>query len=670
MLSVVIVNYKTPDDLLRLLASLEEHPSASEPLEILVVDNASGDDSAARVRAAYPGVTVIESPANRGFAAGVNIGLKAARGEWLLILNPDVVVRNGSLDALLDFLKSNPRAGIAAAKLLNPDGSLQHTCRTYYTFGTILLRRTFLGKLFPNSRALRDHLMLDYDHESPRNVDWVAGACLLVRREALEEVGPMDERYFLYFEDVDWCTRMHRRGWGVWYVPQAVMTHGYRRASAGGFSRATRAHAESLLRFWEKWSAVLYLVRRHRAALRSVLFVAADFVAILVAFASAYLLREAFAPLLRKPNFPPEHYASFLVVTVLSALVAFFLAGLYRDEERGDWVDTLFSAGKALLGTCFFLFAATFVLYADTRAYSRFIIGLFWPLAMIAVTLERRMLYAWLERARETRLNVKRIALIGQDAWIERMARTLRQDPRHGFEPIRMSLPPPDRPEALRANLEDERVSDVVLATDVLPAAPGAAAAILDPLRTAGVRVHVVGPLSDLLTREARATPLAGLTLLTLNRPSPWTGSTLARRLFESLVAFVFLALQFAPATAAALLVLLTGSRSRLSGDGSSWSVEGPMAGAVRRLSLDRFPGFWAVLSGRRRLVGGDASVPGLFEPRDVASGPESGYSSPWSPERDLKTVVRDLLARLTGSDAAGPGPPPLLERSPRSALR
>jgi hypothetical protein len=94
------------------------------------------------------------------------------------------------------------------------------------------------------------------------------------------------------------------------------------------------------------------------------------------------------------------------------------------------------------------------------------------------------------------------------------------------------------------------------------------------------------------------------------------------------------------------------------------------MAGAVRRFSLDRFPGWWTVLSGRRRLVGGDAAVPGLFEPRDMAPGPERGYSLPWSPERDLKTIVRDLLARLRGGDAAGPGPPPLLERSPRSALR
>ncbi|TPW12609.1 MAG: family 2 glycosyl transferase, partial [bacterium] len=263
MVSVVIVNFRTPDDLLRLIESLKAGTPTGRPLEIIVVDNASGDDSPAKLRAAHPDVQLIESPSNRGFAAGVNLGLARATGEHLLILNPDIVVHPGSIDTLVDFMAAHPQAGLVAAKLLNPDGTLQPTCRTRYTLKTILLRRTILGRLFPNDRTLREHLMLDYDHATPRNVDWVAGACLMVRREALEEVGPMDERYFLYFEDVDWCTRMHRRGWGVWYVPGAVMTHGYRRASAGGFNRATQAHAESLLRFWEKWSAVLYLARRY-----------------------------------------------------------------------------------------------------------------------------------------------------------------------------------------------------------------------------------------------------------------------------------------------------------------------------------------------------------------------------------------------------------------------
>ncbi|MDZ4803665.1 MAG: glycosyltransferase [Candidatus Eisenbacteria bacterium] len=146
----------------------------------------------------HPDVQLIESPTNRGFAAGVNLGLARASGEHLLVLNPDIVVHPGSIDRLVDFMAAHPQAGLVAAKLLNPDGTLQPTCRTRYTVKTILLRRTILGKLFPNDRTLREHLMLDYDHATPRNVDWVAGACLMVRWEALEEVGPMDERYLLW----------------------------------------------------------------------------------------------------------------------------------------------------------------------------------------------------------------------------------------------------------------------------------------------------------------------------------------------------------------------------------------------------------------------------------------------------------------------------------------
>src|SRR5690349_21603271 len=196
MISVIIVNYRTPDDLLRLLESLKAYPPRSGPPELIVVDNASGDDSVARLRAAHPDVRVIESPDNRGFAAGVNLGLAAASGSHLLVLNPDIVVHPGSIDALVDFLAAHPKAGLVAAKLLNPDGTLQPTCRTRYTLKTILLRRTPLGRLFPNDPTVREHLMVDYDHATPRNVDWVAGACMMVRREALDEVGPMDERYF------------------------------------------------------------------------------------------------------------------------------------------------------------------------------------------------------------------------------------------------------------------------------------------------------------------------------------------------------------------------------------------------------------------------------------------------------------------------------------------
>src|SRR5262245_9780310 len=151
--SVVIVSYRTPDLLRACLERLAQDP-AGHPREILVVDNASGDTSV-QVASAFPGVRVIALSRNVGFAGGVNQGIAAAQGAYVFIMNPDVETRPGALDLLADFLDANPETGIAAPKLLNADGSLQYSCRRHYTLKTIMLRRTVLGRMFPNASSLR-----------------------------------------------------------------------------------------------------------------------------------------------------------------------------------------------------------------------------------------------------------------------------------------------------------------------------------------------------------------------------------------------------------------------------------------------------------------------------------------------------------------------------------
>jgi hypothetical protein len=329
-------------------------------------------------------------------------------------------------------MERHPRAGPGAARLVNPDGSLQHLPHLLHLLDDPPAPHV-LGGSFRQPRHPRAP-DADYDHAAPRGVDWVAGACMMVRRRALEEVGPMDERYFMYFEDVDWCARMHRRGWQVWYVPEAERVHGYRRASAAGFGRMARTHAGSLIRFWEKYSALLYLARRHRRTIRAGLLMLADLAAMNAAFLLAYSFRQEMATVLAKPLFPLGDYVTFLALTNVVGIGAFAWSGLYREENRGDWIDTLFGAGRALLLTCVLLLATTFIL--DAR-YSRVIILGFWPLALLLVTLERRLIYNGLERARRERLNVQRMALIGADPRLDDLARALREDPRHGYEPVR-----------------------------------------------------------------------------------------------------------------------------------------------------------------------------------------------------------------------------------------
>lgn len=229
-LSVCLVNWNTRADLEQAITSLladADHwlRRAGSVVEVIVVDNASTDGSAEMVRTRFPAVALVEAAENLGFARGYNLAASRAAGRHLLMLNPDTVVRPGALSALVEFLDSHPRAGAAGPRLVNPDGSLQYSCRRFPRPMAALFRNTPLGRLLPGNRFTRDYLMAEWDHDTPRQVDWLSGAALCIRREAWEQVGGFDEAFFMYAEDIDWCLRAHQAGWEVWYVPHAVVVH-------------------------------------------------------------------------------------------------------------------------------------------------------------------------------------------------------------------------------------------------------------------------------------------------------------------------------------------------------------------------------------------------------------------------------------------------------------
>ena len=224
-LSVVIVSYRSRDDLLDCLASVEADAAGLES-ETLVIDNDSRDGTGAAVAGRFPAVRVIENRENAGFARAVNQGIAATRGTYVLILNPDCVVRPGALRALIGQLAGQPRCAIAAPRVFNPDGSLDYTARTFPGPMAFLFNRySLLTRMFPRNRWSRRYLMSDWDHASVRDVDWVSGACMLARREAIEQVGGLDKAYFMFNEDVDWCRRLGQAGWTVTYVPSAEVVH-------------------------------------------------------------------------------------------------------------------------------------------------------------------------------------------------------------------------------------------------------------------------------------------------------------------------------------------------------------------------------------------------------------------------------------------------------------
>jgi N-acetylglucosaminyl-diphospho-decaprenol L-rhamnosyltransferase len=221
--------------------------------EVIVVDNASTDGTAEMVQADYARARLVRNTRRLGYAANNNLGIRLAKGRYPMILNPDVEVLPGAFDALAGFMDANPDVGLAGPKLLNADRTLQLSCRRFSTPTHLAIRGLRLDRMTTRWKVMRDAVYQDWDHNSVRDVDYITGACMVARREMLSDVGLLDEGFVLYFEDQDWCYRTWGRGWRVTYVPQAVMIHDHQRASARGlFSKSTRTHLISMVRFFRK----------------------------------------------------------------------------------------------------------------------------------------------------------------------------------------------------------------------------------------------------------------------------------------------------------------------------------------------------------------------------------------------------------------------------------
>ncbi len=210
-LTVVILNWNTRDLLRNSLESLLGPRKATSKIamQVIVVDNASEDDSREMVRSEFPDVLLITNPRNTGFGSGNNLALPSCKGRYVMFLNSDTVVNECAMDRLVAYADSNPDIGVVGPKLLNGDGSLQYSCRTYPNLGTGFFRNTPLGRLFPGNHFTNDYLMTSYDHAAPRDVDWVSGAALMMRKSVIDEIGAFDEDYYMFCEDVDLCWRVN-----------------------------------------------------------------------------------------------------------------------------------------------------------------------------------------------------------------------------------------------------------------------------------------------------------------------------------------------------------------------------------------------------------------------------------------------------------------------------
>jgi GT2 family glycosyltransferase len=224
--SVIIVNWNTKDLLCQCLDSLTQTLKKIDT-EIFVVDNGSTDGSVAAVREKFPGVRLIENTVNMGFARANNQAIYQSSGEYLLFLNPDTRVKDEAIPTMLSFMSCHAKAGLVGAQLLNADGSKQNSIANFPSLATELLNKSLLRRFFPEKFPGKER-----EYPGPIEVDSVIGACMLVRRETVEQVGLFDEGYFLFLEETDWCYRMKKAGWKIYHIPRAEILH-FQGKSAG-----------------------------------------------------------------------------------------------------------------------------------------------------------------------------------------------------------------------------------------------------------------------------------------------------------------------------------------------------------------------------------------------------------------------------------------------------
>ena len=254
-LSIIIVNWNVRDLLAACLRSLA--PAREQlALQVIVVDSHSADDSVAMVRRDFPWVELIACTENVGFPKGNNLGLAQANGRYLLLLNPDTEVVGAALTTMIDYLASHPDVGALGPQLLNPDGSVQSSRRRFPTLTTALFESTWLEPLAPAS-ILRHYYVQDVADGETAVVDWVTGACLLVRRDVVDQIGGLDEAYFMYSEELDWCRRIKAAGWQIVYLPTAQVIHHVGKSSEQAVTARHINFQRAKLRYFYKYHGKL-----------------------------------------------------------------------------------------------------------------------------------------------------------------------------------------------------------------------------------------------------------------------------------------------------------------------------------------------------------------------------------------------------------------------------
>jgi len=254
VLDIVIVNHNSTDDLVCCLRSVYDSLGKISA-RVIIQDNAS-DDDVDRVYETFPQIELSKNNQNIGFAKAINNALRQSAAPYIVLLNPDTQISNGCFESILEYMEENTDIGVVGPRILDTDGTTQGSARAFPTPLTGLFgRNTILTKWFPNNPLTRANIFTSGGHgETPMDVDWVSGACMVVRRRAIDEVGLMDTRFFLYWEDADWCRRMWQKGWKVVYHPIPTVVHSVGTSSSTKPARSLIEFHKSCYRLFDKYN--------------------------------------------------------------------------------------------------------------------------------------------------------------------------------------------------------------------------------------------------------------------------------------------------------------------------------------------------------------------------------------------------------------------------------
>ena len=260
-LSCIIVNYQQSESLKGCLNSIYQTIQEID-FEVIIIDNSEEDLGLQSLKENYPKVQIVYNPTNVGFSKANNQAAKIARGKFLFILNPDTILKEQAINSMFRHIRSNMEIGALGPKVLNPDGSLQYSCRRYPTLWTGLFNRySIFSRLFPQNRFTRRYLMLDFEHNETSPVDWLSGCCLMIPKSVFEAVNGFDENYFLFNEDIDLCRMLNQSGKKVIYFPEAKVIHKVSTSNSKTTSRVIIQRHLGMMYYFKKYHSKNLLIR-------------------------------------------------------------------------------------------------------------------------------------------------------------------------------------------------------------------------------------------------------------------------------------------------------------------------------------------------------------------------------------------------------------------------